>query len=173
MKQFDTNNILFNKLPKENSVYRHFKGTFYKVIGCGIESETKNIDVVYQELTPEKSGNLWLRDAEMFLSPVDKEKYPNTDQKERFKCVNVHIYCARHTIGMDYNGHRRTYRGKVFFTAWRNHYDAGGADVNVMEDLVRWGFAEKNSCRMYRLTGAGMLWLVKVCDDVDVIKIEG
>lgn len=172
MKQFDTNTQLLNRLPLENSVYRHFKGAFYKVIGLGIGSEDKNVNVVYQSLSPEKSGNLWVRDAEMFLSPTDKEKYPDADQEERFKCVDRHISCARHAIGLDYQGHRRTYRGKTFFTAWRNRYDPGGDDTKIWEELESWGLAEASKTGMFRLTSAGMLWLVNVCDDVDVIKEE-
>lgn len=172
MKQFDTNTQLINRLPLENSVYRHFKGAYYKVIGLGIGTEDKNVNVVYQSLTPEKSGNLWVRDAEMFLSPTDKKKYPDADQVERFKCVDRHIRCARHAIGLDYKGHRRTYRGKTYFTAWRNRYDPSRADAKVWEDLESWGLAEASKTGMFKLTSAGMLWLVKVCNDVDVIKEE-
>ena len=32
-----------------------------------------------------KTGKIWTRDKEEFLSPVDKDKYPNVTQKYRFE----------------------------------------------------------------------------------------
>ena len=32
-----------------------------------------------------KTGNIWTRDKEEFLSPIDKDKYPNVTQKYRFE----------------------------------------------------------------------------------------
>ncbi len=170
MKQMEINNTLFDKLPEENSVYRHFKGEYYKIVGLGIQTETRTIDVIYKTLTPQKSANHWLRDAEMFLSLADKEKYQDADQEERFRCVDRHIACARHALGLDKDGHRRTYRGLIYFHSWRNFYDAGGNDIEIMEDLAKWGFAGKNSSGTYYITRDGRLWLTKVCDDVDVIR---
>ena len=51
MKQMEINNTLFDKLPEENSVYRHFKGEYYKIVGLGIQTETRTIDVIYKTLT--------------------------------------------------------------------------------------------------------------------------
>lgn len=106
----------------------------------------------------------------MFLSLADKEKYQDADQEERFRCVDRHIACARHALGLDKDGHRRTYRGLIYFHSWRNFYDAGGDDIEIMEDLAKWGFAGKNSSGTYYITRDGRLWLTKVCDDVDVIR---
>lgn len=157
MKQMEINNTLFDKLPEENSVYRHFKGEYYKIVGLGIQTETRTIDVIYKTLTPQKSANHWLRDAEMFLSLADKEKYQDADQEERFRCVDRHIACARHALGLDKDGHRRTYRGLIYFHSWRNFYDAGGDDIEIMEDLAKWGFAGKNSSGTYYITRDGRL----------------
>ena len=66
-------------------VYRHFKGGLYRVEGVAKHSETLEEYVVYRKLYDD--GSLWVRPAEMFLSPVDREKYPNAMQTYRFEAV--------------------------------------------------------------------------------------
>ncbi len=60
--------------------YRHFKGDIIKVICLAKDSETLKEQVVY-----EHNNQIWVRDKEMFLSKVDKEKYPNIEQVYRFE----------------------------------------------------------------------------------------
>lgn len=60
--------------------YRHFKGDIVKVICLAKDSETLKEQVVY-----EHNNQIWVRDKEMFLSKVDKEKYPNIEQVYRFE----------------------------------------------------------------------------------------
>ncbi len=64
-------------------VYRHFKGNLYRVEDIAKHSETGEIYVVYRQLYGDKS--LWIRPLDMFLEKVDKEKYPNIEQKYRFE----------------------------------------------------------------------------------------
>lgn len=64
-------------------VYKHFKGDLYIVLGVVIDSETKNEMVLYQALYGD--GKMYVREKEMFLSEVDKNKYPNVKQKYRFE----------------------------------------------------------------------------------------
>ena len=66
-------------------VYRHFKGTLYKVICICKDSEDLSLKVVYED---EFSKKIWVRDKEAFLSLVDKDKYPNANQKYRFELVD-------------------------------------------------------------------------------------
>ncbi|MBR6038885.1 MAG: DUF1653 domain-containing protein [Clostridia bacterium] len=67
-------------------VYRHFKGGLYRVEGVAKHSETLEEYVVYRKLYDDKS--LWIRPKEMFLSPVDREKYPDAMQEFRFEPVD-------------------------------------------------------------------------------------
>lgn len=60
--------------------YRHFKGDIITVICIAKDSETLKEQVVY-----EHNKEIWVRDKEMFLSRVDKEKYPNIKQTYRFE----------------------------------------------------------------------------------------
>ena len=71
--------------------YRHFKGKEYKVLDIVYDSESNNDDelkkvVIYQALY---GDNLkWARPYDMFNSLVDKEKYPDVEQKYRFEEIN-------------------------------------------------------------------------------------
>lgn len=66
-------------------VYRHFKGDEYLVEGVCEHSETGEELVLYRALYGE--GKLYVWPAEMFLSLVDVEKYPEVEQKYRFEVV--------------------------------------------------------------------------------------
>lgn len=60
--------------------YRHFKGDTVEVIAVALDSETLEEKVVYKH-----KDKIWVRDKEMFLSKVDKEKYPEVKQVYRFE----------------------------------------------------------------------------------------
>lgn len=68
-------------LSQKGEKYKHFKlGKIVNIIGISRHTETEEISVVY-----EYEGHIWNRPLEMFMSEVDKEKYPNAKQKYRFK----------------------------------------------------------------------------------------
>lgn len=68
-------------------VYRHFKGDCYFVEDLARHSETGEEFVVYRQLYGD--GSLWIRPKEMFLSPVDREKYPDCQQEYRFELLEI------------------------------------------------------------------------------------
>lgn len=70
-----------------HGVYRHFKGNFYYVEGVARHSETGEEYVIYRQLYGERM--LWVRPLSMFLSEVDRDKYPDAKQIYRFEAVNV------------------------------------------------------------------------------------
>lgn len=70
-------------IPQKGEKYRHFKlGKIVTIIGISRHTETEEISVAY-----EYEGHIWNRPLEMFMSEVDKKKYPNVEQKYRFELV--------------------------------------------------------------------------------------
>lgn len=67
------------------SVWKHFKGDYYKIICVAKHSETGEKLVVYSHIS---DGKICARPIDMFLSKVDKEKYPNATQEYRFEEVS-------------------------------------------------------------------------------------
>ncbi|MBP9842309.1 MAG: DUF1653 domain-containing protein [Simkaniaceae bacterium] len=63
------------------SLYEHYKGHRYKVVGVARHSETLEEMVVYQALYGE--GGIWVRPMEMFLENVVINGHP----QRRFKLV--------------------------------------------------------------------------------------
>ena len=70
-----------------NSVWKHFKGEYYKVICVAKHSETGEELVLYKHISNSK---IYARPIDIFLSKVDKEKYPNATQEYRFEEVSSH-----------------------------------------------------------------------------------
>lgn len=68
-------------------IVRHFKGNTYEILHIAKDSETMESVVVYRALYGE--GGVWVRPLEMFLSPVDREKYPDAVQTYRFEKVEA------------------------------------------------------------------------------------
>lgn len=65
--------------------YLHFKGHVVKVMGLAEHTETGEKMVLYYHLA--ESFKLWVRPEKMFLSKVDKEQYPDSDQEYRFELL--------------------------------------------------------------------------------------
>ena len=70
---------------KPGDIVRHFKGNEYEILCIALDSETQEELVVYRALYGE--GRIWVRKKDMFLSPVDREKYPDARQAYRFELV--------------------------------------------------------------------------------------
>ena len=68
--------------------YRHFKGNTYRVIDLAVHSESAEPLVIYKSTGD--NDYTWARPLSMFLSPVDKEKYPEIKQEMRFE--KIHPY---------------------------------------------------------------------------------
>lgn len=72
---------------KIKGIYRHFKGDLYLVEDVARSSEDDTEYVVYRKLYGDCS--LWIRPKEMFLSEVDRGKYPQAQQRYRFELQDI------------------------------------------------------------------------------------
>ncbi len=68
--------------PQAGEKYKHFKGMIVEIIALGKNSESLEDVVVYKH-----NGEIWIRPLNMFLSKVDKEKYPDIKQEYRFEKI--------------------------------------------------------------------------------------
>ncbi len=72
------------RIPKKGEIYRHFKGNLYEIVLIARDSETLEEKVVYKEIDGEAA---YVRSLPMFVSYVDKQKYPGVKQEFRFELV--------------------------------------------------------------------------------------
>ena len=63
-------------------IYKHFKGFKILVIAIAKHSETLEKMIVYKHLDTDE---IWVRPYDMFISKVDKNKYPDIKQEYRFE----------------------------------------------------------------------------------------
>ena len=73
-----------DRTVKKGDVFKHFKGMNVEILEIAKDSETLEDVVVYRHLG---TNELWVRPLKMFLSKVDKNKYPDIKQEYRFEKI--------------------------------------------------------------------------------------
>ena len=69
----------------QGGIYRHFKGKLYMPLYVAEHTETGEKLVVYMALYG--NNEIWAKPYDMFMSKVDREKYPDADQEYRMELI--------------------------------------------------------------------------------------
>lgn len=75
--------------------FRHFKNKMYQIVAVAYHSETGEKMVVYQALYGDYK--VYVRPYDMFMSEVDRDKYPDAVQKYRFEKIQDGDICEERT----------------------------------------------------------------------------
>lgn len=81
-----------DRLFKPNDIVRHFKGNLYRIITIARNTETKELEVIYESLYPSSDNGkreVWARPFSMFESKVNINKYPCAMQEYRMEIIEI------------------------------------------------------------------------------------
>ncbi len=89
-----------HRVFQPNDIVRHFKGNLYRIIAIARNTETKELEVIYESLYQTPVGgcrDVWARPYVMFEDKVDTERYPDAMQEYRMEIVEIQDVMNRET----------------------------------------------------------------------------
>ena len=79
-----------NRSFQPNDIVRHFKGNLYRIIAIAKNTETNELEVIYESLYSNNGiREVWARPYNLFESEVDIKKYPDVTQKYHMEIVEI------------------------------------------------------------------------------------
>lgn len=77
LNQFTHKMILKDNLPRPGALYRHFKGSLYKILHIGYSAEDVSLQVIYECVDTKE---VWVRSLTEFLDILE-------DGRQRFTLI--------------------------------------------------------------------------------------
>lgn len=121
------------RIPKKGEIYRHFKGNLYEVIIIARDSETLEEKVVYKEVDGDAA---YVRSLPMFVSLVDKEKYPNATQEFRFELVTSPVVIKEKIVEIIEETPQETVQGEISLADQTLIMDF--LDLNTVDEKIQY-----------------------------------
>lgn len=121
------------RIPKKGEIYRHFKGNLYEIIIIARDSETLEEKVVYKEVDGDAA---YVRSLPVFVSLVDKEKYPNATQEFRFELVTNPVVTKEKKVEIIEETPQETIQGEISLADQTLIMDF--LDLNTVDEKIQY-----------------------------------
>ena len=142
------------RIPKPGEFYRHFKDKLYQVLTVAEHTETGEQMVVYQALYGDFST--YVRPLAMFVSEVDRAKYPDVEQKYRFEKIEL-----------------QKERRETEDTTWEDTQEEPGLSPKLMAFLEAESWEEKLKALAGMRGRIGDREMDSICMTLDIQKVPG